>query len=98
MNAKQEVIQSRPTQSLRMNPSYKGIFQRDEPSIERLRTSITEHGVLVPLIIKADGTIIDGHRRQRAALGIGLEFVPVQIVESEEEFQPRRIRKPHFNL
>ena len=47
--------------------------------------SVIEKGILVPLAIKQDGTIISGHRRWQTAKTIGLETVPVEIVHFESE-------------
>jgi ParB-like chromosome segregation protein Spo0J len=42
-------------------------------------------GILEPLIVKADGTIISGHRRWLAARKCGLETVPARLAEFEDE-------------
>lgn len=47
--------------------------------------SIRMLGVLVPLTIKNNGTIISGHRRWRAAKILGLKTVPVQLVDYDSE-------------
>lgn len=39
----------------------------DDQNLRTLRKSIQERGVLVPILIKEDGTIIDGHRRTKCA-------------------------------
>ncbi len=59
----------------------------DEPLDQPLIASIRKKGVLVPLTVKADGTIISGHRRWRAAISAGLTEVPVKVeaYASEEE-------------
>ena len=53
-----------------------------QPEFERLKSDIAERGILVPLILKADKTLIAGHNRLRAAQDLGLEAVPVQYVET----------------
>ncbi|MFW5652529.1 MAG: ParB N-terminal domain-containing protein, partial [Planctomycetota bacterium] len=50
-----------------------------------LVNSIRKYGIRVPLIVKADNTIISGHRRWAAAKKAGLESVPVDVVEFESE-------------
>lgn len=42
-------------------------------------------GILEPLIVKADGTIISGHRRWLAARKCGLDTVPARLAEFEDE-------------
>ena len=53
------------------------------PDFERLKADIAERGIIVPLILKQDKTLIAGHNRLRAAQDLGLEVVPVQYVETE---------------
>jgi ParB-like chromosome segregation protein Spo0J len=45
----------------------------------RLVEDIRAHGVLQPIEVTADGTIIDGHERVRAARAIGLTEIPVRV-------------------
>jgi ParB/RepB/Spo0J family partition protein len=45
----------------------------------RLVEDIRTHGVLQPIEVTADGTIIDGHERVRAARAIGLTEIPVRV-------------------
>jgi len=51
--------------------------------------SVKEKGILVPLAIKQDGTIISGHRRWRAAMAVGLQTVPVEVVSYDNELDER---------
>jgi len=44
---------------------------------------------MMPLAIKEDGTIISGHRRWQAALALGMETVPVQIVGYADDLDER---------
>lgn len=53
-----------------------------QSEFERLKADIAERGIIVPLILKADKTLIAGHNRLRAAQDLGLEAVPVQYVET----------------
>lgn len=53
-------------------------------SVERMRLSLQQHGQLSPLIaaIQDDGTLclLDGFKRQRAAVQLGLRSVTVEVV------------------
>jgi len=49
-----------------------------------LRASIRERGLRSPLEIDPSGTVLDGHHRLRAALELGLEQVPVRVVDPED--------------
>lgn len=62
----------------------------NEQLLQELASSIGQHGVLQPLIVRSDGsgnyTIVAGERRWRAAKMAGLTQVPV-IVRSMEELE-----------
>lgn len=51
--------------------------------------SVREKGVLEPLIITSGKTVISGHRRQLAAIEVGLATVPVIYYEFEDELAER---------
>ena len=54
----------------------------DRVALEELAASISEHGILQPLVVKPEGkgyTIVAGERRFRAAQIAGLKVVPVII-------------------
>lgn len=57
----------------------------DMESLENLSASITEHGVLQPIVVLPDGvgryTIIAGERRFRAARMAGLKEIPAIVME-----------------
>lgn len=51
--------------------------------------SIKENGILEPLVIKRDGTIISGHRRWLTAKALNMESVPVRVLEFDNELDER---------
>ena len=51
--------------------------------------SVREKGVLEPLVVDEDKTIISGHRRWSAAKDVGVESVPVRVSEFESELEKR---------
>lgn len=93
-----------------------GIEQRDPRSLknhlvnieiygsspsEEFLESVRAHGVLVPLTITTDGTVISGHSRRQAAIMVGLKAVPClvspltdpdQIVRSLIESNRQRVK------
>ena len=73
-----------PTGNLRPHPLSLAIYD-DEQVDPDLAQSIRERGILEPLVILSDGTIVSGHRRWRAALANGLEDVPARLCEFESE-------------
>ena len=61
---------------------------RNDDAMQELAASIQKHGVLVPVIArrKDDGLeLIAGHRRQHAAQMIGLEVVPVLVLDLDDD-------------
>lgn len=70
-----------PVEKIRPNPQQPRGAMEDGP-LQELAASITEHGIIQPLIVSADldgngYTIIAGERRWRAAILAGLSTVPV---------------------
>lgn len=78
-----EVIQNLELKTLRPNP-YQPRKYFAEEKIKELATSIQQHGVFQPIIVKKDikgYIIIAGERRFRAAQKAGLETIPSIIRE-----------------
>lgn len=78
-----EVTQNLELKTLRPNP-YQPRKYFAEEKIKELATSIKEHGVFQPIIVKKDikgYIIIAGERRFRAAKKAGLETIPAIIRE-----------------
>jgi len=69
-----------PVTQLRPHSLNGEIYGESEPA-DDLVQSIRERGILEPLVIKQDGTIISGHRRWRAAVALKMESVPCRIAE-----------------
>jgi ParB family transcriptional regulator, chromosome partitioning protein len=70
---------------IRPNPHNPRVYFNEE-QLDLLRTSIQEIGILVPLIAYEDPEkpesyiLMDGERRWRVALDLGLETVPVNLI------------------
>lgn len=78
-----ELVDPRKVQQNRDNPRL--IFQAEE--LSALEESIREQGILVPLTVYQDGknfTLLDGERRWRCAVRLGLHQVPVIIQEKPD--------------
>jgi ParB-like chromosome segregation protein Spo0J len=54
---------------------------------EALREDIAGRGIQVPLEITEAGVVLDGRMRHRAALDLGLDAVPVRVVEPPDEVE-----------
>lgn len=76
-----DVLYEHP-KTLKPHPENATLFQeQDDLYFNRLRDDVRERGILVPLQVKPDKTLLAGHNRLRVALELGLERVPVQYVE-----------------
>src|SRR5579862_5108596 len=49
-----------------------------------LRDSISEHGVIVPIVIDQDANVLDGHNRKRIAADLGMDC-PVREVFARDD-------------
>ncbi|NRD77412.1 ParB/RepB/Spo0J family partition protein [Bacillus sp. BRMEA1] len=86
--SKEETVQEIKLKELRPNPYQpRKIFQQE--SIEELKASILEHGILQPLIVRKSSIkgyeIVVGERRYRAAKEAKLETVPAVVREFSEQ-------------
>jgi DNA modification methylase len=60
-----------------LNPAEYNPRRITEQQLDALTRSMHEFGVVDPIIVNADGTVIGGHQRLKAAERLGLETVPV---------------------
>lgn len=79
-------LEGLPPESFRKNPKNPRRFFNEE-RLDLLRTSIQEEGVLVPVIAypaedpEAGYVLMDGERRWRCAIDLGLETIPTHLIE-----------------
>ncbi len=76
-----------PIAKIKNNP-YQPRKQFDDDELLALAESITQHGVLQPLLVRVHGDdyqLIAGERRLRAAQAAGLTEVPVSIVAFDDQ-------------
>jgi len=71
---------------------YENNPRKNDHAVEKVATAIKKFGFRVPILIKKDGTIIDGHLRYKAALAIGLEQVPCILSDDMTEVQIKAFR------
>lgn len=72
----------RPSAELRRTGSESGM--------EALRTSIRDHGVLVPIIVQGGGdkySLVAGKRRVMCAQSLGMATIPAIVVEQTADWQ-----------
>lgn len=63
--------------------------RKNDASVPKVMESIKEFGFKVPLVIDADGVIITGHTRYKAAQKLGLDVVPCIIAD---DLTPKQIK------
>ncbi len=76
-----------PITQIQFNP-YQPRKQFDEDELLALTESVRQHGILQPLVVRSTGTgfqLIAGERRLRAAQAVGLEEVPVHLVNLDDQ-------------
>jgi ParB family chromosome partitioning protein len=78
----------RRTTDLKPHPMNRKLYGEEVLPPEFV-ASIRENGILVPLAVKDDGTIVSGHRRWQAALALKMEYVPVQVVRYADDLDER---------
>ena len=79
-------IESRRTDSL---CPYVRNPRRNDHAVEQMIASIREFGFKVPLLVRSDGEIVDGHLRLKAAHALHLEEVPVILCD---EWTPAQVK------
>jgi DNA modification methylase len=68
---------------------YPGNPRINDDAVDAVAQSIREFGFRQPIVVDADGVIICGHARYKAALRLGLEKVPVHVAK---DLTPEQIK------
>lgn len=70
---------------LKIDPEYKALYAQEEDKVHNIARNMKEHGYdkSQPIIIQADGTVVDGHSRLMGAIEAELTEVAVIIKEFE---------------
>ena len=89
-------IEWRRTQDVR---PYESNPRDNEGAVEAVAASLREFGFRQPIVVDADGVIIVGHTRWKAAVKLGLEKVPVHVAKdlSPEQAKAYRIADNQTN-
>lgn len=78
-------IISVPIHTVKPHPRNEEFYDNADPeSYQRLKDSIAEVGMLTPIRISKNYTIISGHQRYRACQELGVEFIQV-VIDNELE-------------
>jgi site-specific DNA-methyltransferase (adenine-specific) len=71
-------VENRPLASLK--PYWRNP-RKNDGAVEAVKKSILEFGFNSPILVDAEGTIVAGHTRYKAAKALGLASVPVVVVD-----------------
>lgn len=66
--------------------------RKNDGAVEYVANSIREFGFKQPIVVDADGVIIVGHTRYKAAQELGLETAPVVVADDLDEEKARAYR------
>jgi DNA modification methylase len=66
--------------------------RRNDAAVEAVATSIREYGFRQPIVVDAEGVIVVGHTRWKAAQKLGLAEVPVHVARELTPEQARAYR------
>lgn len=58
---------------------YPGNPRRNDEAVQAVAASLREFGWRQPIVVDADGTIVAGHTRYKAAQALGMDEVPVVV-------------------
>lgn len=68
---------------------YPGNPRQNDDAVDAVVASLREFGFRQPIVVDAEGVIVVGHTRYKAALKLGLERVPVHVAK---DLSPEQIR------
>jgi hypothetical protein len=66
--------------------------RKNDAVVDRMVKSIAEFGFRMPVVVKSDGTVVDGHLRLKAAKQIGMTQIPVVLADELTDEQVRAFR------
>lgn len=64
--------------------------RKDMGDLRGLAASITRHGLLHPVVVKKDGTLVAGHRRIEAARLLGLDDLAATVIDVDDLLSAER--------
>ena len=87
-------------QTLREHPQHHPIPRMTKEEFDSLLLNIKQEGILQPIEISRDGTILNGLSHFRIAMKLGMEKVPIRIINPTDEFLymlDTAIKRHHLN-
>lgn len=79
-------VEVRPLSSIK---PYAGNPRQNDDAVDAVATSLREFGWRAPIVVDAEGVIICGHTRFKAALKLGLSDAPVHVAR---DLDPDKVR------
>ena len=64
----------------------------NDACVERMASAMSRFGCRIPLLVRADGEVVDGHLRLKAARALNFASVPVLLVDDMDDAQIRAFR------
>src|SRR5450432_2453994 len=88
------ISQASIPQEIQIWPVDKLVFyarnpRKNDPAVDRMCGSIREFGFKIPVLIRGDGEVVDGHLRLKAARKLGIAEVPVILCD---EWTPAQVK------
>jgi hypothetical protein len=83
---KAQNIELWPIDKLRPYPRNHG---RNDAAVDRMCGSIREFGFKIPILVRSDGEVVDGHVRLKAARKLGITEIPVILCD---EWSPAQVK------
>jgi hypothetical protein len=66
--------------------------RKHDAMVDEMARSIRQFGFTIPVLVKEDGTVIDGHLRLKAAEALGINEIPVIVATHFTEAQEKAFR------
>jgi ParB-like chromosome segregation protein Spo0J len=71
----------------RLRPADYNPRRLSEEAFVRFQASLRRHGVVKPVILNADGTLVAGHQRTKGLQAIGLTHTPAVMLGTKVRLQ-----------
>src|ERR1700733_13399113 len=66
--------------------------RRNDGAVDRMCGSIREFGFKIPVLVRSDGEVVDGHLRLKAARKLGIREIPVILCDEWTPVQVKAFR------
>ena len=77
---------------------YAGNPRQNDHAVDRMVAVIREFGFRVPLVVRSNGELVDGHLRLKAAIVLGMTDVPVILADDMTPEQDARLKNVERQL